>query len=197
MNKKTEIVFDICMNTQAVDRIFGWCFTPTVEDIINCRMRTTGIIETRYDMARLSFTITDVGGQRNERRKWIHSFEAVTAVLFVCALNHYACVLFEDESKNGMIESIEIFSEICNSKWFKKSEMILFLNKNDLFSECIKDDIPLSVCFNEENGCILKEEYINDVNYWPKTTTKKAHAKCMKKNGVKYKIVSYSLFFFC
>jgi hypothetical protein len=29
------------------------------------------------------------GGQRNERRKWIHCFENVTAVIFVAALSEY------------------------------------------------------------------------------------------------------------
>ncbi len=82
-----------------------------------------------YEKGENLFKIYDVGGQRNERKKWIHSFENVAAVLFVSALNHYNAVLFEDEKKNAMHEAIELFNEICNSKWFRKSEMILFLNK--------------------------------------------------------------------
>ena len=31
----------------------------------------------------------DVGGQRNERRKWIHCFDNVTAVIFVTAISEY------------------------------------------------------------------------------------------------------------
>jgi hypothetical protein len=33
--------------------------------------------------------MVDVGGQRNERRKWIHAFEGVTAVIFVAAISEY------------------------------------------------------------------------------------------------------------
>ena len=39
-----------------------------------------------------------MGGQRSERKKWIHCFEGVTAVIFVSALNEYDLVLAEDDS---------------------------------------------------------------------------------------------------
>merc|ERR1712113_748190 len=120
-------------------------------DVLRTRIRTTGMIETRYEINDVFFNIYDVGGQRNERRKWIHSFENVTCVIFVAALNHYNCVLFEDEEKNAMHESIILFDEIINSKWFKKTEIILFLNKKDLFAECIRSGISLSVCFNAKH----------------------------------------------
>ncbi|KAJ7219755.1 guanine nucleotide binding protein, alpha subunit [Mycena rebaudengoi] len=40
--------------------------------------------------------IIDVGGQRSERKKWIHFFENVTSVLFCTALSEYDEVLLED-----------------------------------------------------------------------------------------------------
>jgi hypothetical protein len=33
--------------------------------------------------------LVDVGGQRNERKKWIHCFEKVTAIVFVVSLNEF------------------------------------------------------------------------------------------------------------
>ena len=42
------------------------------------------------------FSVLDVGGQRNERKKWIHCFDGVTGIIFVVAINEYDQVLFED-----------------------------------------------------------------------------------------------------
>ncbi len=58
------------------------------------------------------------GVQRNERRKWIHCFERCSALLFVTAISEYDEVLYEDHSVNRMVESINLFAELCNSKWY-------------------------------------------------------------------------------
>lgn len=39
----------------------------------------------------------DVGGQRSERKKWIHCFEGVTCIIFIAALSAYDMVLVEDD----------------------------------------------------------------------------------------------------
>ncbi len=41
--------------------------------------------------------LIDVGGQRSERKKWIHCFEGVTAILFCAAISAYDLVLIEDD----------------------------------------------------------------------------------------------------
>jgi len=133
-----------------VQTIMDEAYTPSVEDALKCRVRTTGMIEYHYDIKENEFILYDVGGQRNERKKWIHHFADVAALLFICALNHYHAVLFEDEKKNAMHEAVELFTEICKSKWFRKSELILFLNKDDLFREKLRKQIALSECFSKE-----------------------------------------------
>ena len=54
----------------------------------------------------------DAGGQRSERKKWIHCFEDITAVLFVLAISEYDQNLFEDERVNRMHESIVLFDSL-------------------------------------------------------------------------------------
>ena len=77
----------------------------------------------------------DVGGQRNERRKWIHCFDNVDSVVFVASLSEFDQKLYEDETKNRLDEALELFQQISNSKWFAKSSIFLFLNKKDLFEK--------------------------------------------------------------
>jgi guanine nucleotide-binding protein G(i) subunit alpha len=114
----------------------------------------------------------DVGGQRSERKKWIHCFEHVTAIIFCVALSEYDLVLAEDEEmvifsfttksdrhrvemlksfKNRMRESMKLFESICNNVWFRTTSIILFLNKKDIFQEKIRTS-PISICFPEYKG---------------------------------------------
>ena len=44
----------------------------------------------------------DVGGQRSERKKWIHCFENVTSIIFCVALSEYDQVLLEESSQVKM-----------------------------------------------------------------------------------------------
>jgi len=120
-------------------------YVPSFEDILRARVRTLGIVELAFEVDGNKFRMFDVGGQRNERKKWIHCFEHVTAVLFLGVLSEYDLMLFEDNNVNRMMESLMLFEDICNSPWFKDTSMILFLNKRDLFEDKIKV-VPLTVC---------------------------------------------------
>ena len=101
------------------------------------RIKTTGITETNFIINSLQFKVLDAGGQRSERKKWIHCFEDITAVLFVLAISEYDQCLFEDERVNRMHESIVLFDSLCNSQWFANTPFILFLNKIDIFEKKI------------------------------------------------------------
>ncbi|XP_016058220.1 PREDICTED: guanine nucleotide-binding protein G(t) subunit alpha-1 [Miniopterus natalensis] len=93
----------------------------------------------------------DVGGQRSERKKWIHCFEGVTCIIFIAALSAYDMVLVEDDEVNRMHESLHLFNSICNHRYFATTSIVLFLNKKDVFSEKIKK-AHLSICFPDYDG---------------------------------------------
>jgi len=127
-------------------------YTPTNDDIIRSRVKTTGVIETKFDISGATFNLVDVGGQRSERRKWVICFEDVTAVIFCVALSEYNLKCYEDNTTNRMIESIKLFSEIVNSKFFSDVPIIFFLNKSDLLQEKVDEGVSLKIAFSEYDG---------------------------------------------
>lgn len=79
-----------------LERIAALDYIPTVEDILRSRDMTTGIVENKFTFKELTFKMVDVGGQRSERKKWIHCFEGVTAIIFCVELSGYDLKLYED-----------------------------------------------------------------------------------------------------
>ncbi|KAL6427652.1 hypothetical protein ACFW04_008846 [Cataglyphis niger] len=146
-----------------IDRVAAPNYLPTEQDILRVRVPTTGIIEYPFDLEEIRFRMVDVGGQRSERRKWIHCFENVTSIIFLVALSEYDQILFESENEvirilsymyrrfgttfviylvfvffqNRMEESKALFKTIITYPWFQHSSVILFLNKKDLLEEKI------------------------------------------------------------
>lgn len=50
-----------------------------------------------------------------------------------------------------MQEALTLFDSICNSRWFTRTSIILFLNKIDLFKEKIQTS-PIRQYFPDYNG---------------------------------------------
>merc|ERR1719290_139789 len=78
-----------------LDRLGAKDYQPTEQDILRTRVKTTGIVEVHFSFKNLNFKLFDVGGQRSERKKWIHCFEDVTAIIFCVAMSEYDQVLHE------------------------------------------------------------------------------------------------------
>jgi hypothetical protein len=81
---------------QDIDRLFELDYTPDDQDILYSRFKTTGIIETIFDCGTYTCRMFDVGGQRSERKKWIHCFENVHCLMFVVAISAYDQCRVED-----------------------------------------------------------------------------------------------------
>ncbi|KAL4897213.1 guanine nucleotide binding protein, alpha subunit [Aspergillus ambiguus] len=117
----------------SLDRLFTPGWLPDNQDMLQARLRTTGITETLFELGQMNFRMMDVGGQRSERKKWIHCFEGVQCLLFMVALSGYDQCLVEDQTANQMHEAMMLFESLVNGEWFKRKPIILFLNKIDLF----------------------------------------------------------------
>uniref|UniRef100_A0A7S1BWI0 Uncharacterized protein n=2 Tax=Corethron hystrix TaxID=216773 RepID=A0A7S1BWI0_9STRA len=141
-----------------IDTIAAPNYLPINEHIINARMRTTNVVMNEYDIDGVKFEVYDVGGQRTERKKWMPFFDDVDGVIFVGALSEYDQMLAEAKSTNRMSETLGLFRTIANTPAFKKTPVMLFLNKVDLFEEKIKVSNPKDIeAFADYDGSSFEE----------------------------------------
>lgn len=137
----------------SLERISKPDYVPTVDDVLKARIQTSGIQETTVEMQEdnIKLKIYDVGGQRVERKKWIQCFSNVSILIFCVSLSDYDSPLEEDTKINALSESIQLFDSIVNSKWFVNTQVMLFLNKIDIFIKKLKQS-PLNNYFPEYSG---------------------------------------------
>ncbi|XP_040177710.1 guanine nucleotide-binding protein subunit alpha-15 isoform X2 [Rana temporaria] len=97
-----------------LERITEDGYLPTNEDIVRVRMPTTGINEYCFSVDNVTLRMVDVGGQKSERKKWIHCFENVNALIYLASLSEYDQQLEEkkDEGLVGMLKLLHSISGI-------------------------------------------------------------------------------------
>jgi hypothetical protein len=112
-------------------------------------------LKSKSSLTTFNFQV-DVGGQRSERRKWIHCFENVTSIMFLVALSEYDQVLVECDNEvccflqtfhfkallqNRMEESKALFRTIITYPWFQQSSVPI-LRANDSLTKMGLAKIP-------------------------------------------------------
>ena len=133
-------------------KCFDW------QDILRARVQTSGIFETKFSVDKVNFqyvspvhssyyifclhffftcllfcsstdnSMFDVGGQRDERRKWIQCFNDVTAIIYVTASSSYDMMLMEDTSQNRLKESLDLFKSIWNNRYHPNFSFIRIID---------------------------------------------------------------------
>ena len=142
---------------EKVDEIAKASYQPIKDDIIRAREQTQGITEVTIGIRTKNhqgkFKIIDVGGQRAQRKKWIHAFEDVTAMIYVASLADYDLILQEDQRRgtNRMRESLTLFENTISLEIFRKKSIVLFLNKTDVFREKVTRS-PIENYFSDYTG---------------------------------------------
>ncbi|XP_076461591.1 guanine nucleotide-binding protein G(o) subunit alpha-like isoform X2 [Babylonia areolata] len=136
---------------EAMDRVMCTDYVPSVQDILYIRWPTLGMQEHSFTVDHLHFKVTDVAGQKSLRKKWIHFFEGVTAVLFFVALSGFDQCVEEEPGTNMMQDSLQAFHEVSHNHFLEKTDFILFLNKKDIFMERIRS-ASITACFPKYKG---------------------------------------------
>jgi len=143
-----------------IDRIASPDYVPSDADILRSRKKTTSVAETFFEVDRIKFKVIDVGGQKSQRKKWMHLFQDVNAVIFCVSLSGYNLQVRETREISQFTDCLELWEEIINNRWFINTPVILFFNKSDLFKEKLST-VPLTVCFPDYKGENDYEEAIN------------------------------------
>ncbi|KAI6075330.1 Guanine nucleotide-binding protein G(olf) subunit alpha isoform X2 [Aix galericulata] len=159
---------------ERIDSVSMDDYTPTDQDLLRCRVLTSGIFETRFQVDKVNFHMFDVGGQRDERRKWIQCFNDVTAIIFVVACSSYNMVIREDNNTNRLRESLDLFKSIWNNRWLRTISIILFLNKQDMLAEkVLAGKSKIEDYFPEYAHYTVPEDATPDAGEDPKVTRAK------------------------
>jgi GTPase SAR1 family protein len=118
-----------------VGRIAAEGYTPTDEDILKSRIRTTGIAALNFLIDDVKTELVDVGGQKSERARWQRCFQNVSFLMFVVSLSDFDQCMFEDEAVPRTKDSMDLFGSIANSAVFETKPIFLVLNKVDIFKK--------------------------------------------------------------
>jgi hypothetical protein len=92
----------------------------------------------------------DVGGQRSERKKWIHYFESVTSIIFCTALSEYDQVLLE--------ESKTVRPRLSSPPFRYSDAMIGTAEQNGRVSCAIRERYQLSLVPPHINNLISQQD---------------------------------------
>eukprot|EP01127_Copromyxa_protea_P021108 TRINITY_DN716_c0_g1_i1.p1 TRINITY_DN716_c0_g1~~TRINITY_DN716_c0_g1_i1.p1 ORF type:complete len:281 (-),score=46.89 TRINITY_DN716_c0_g1_i1:32-874(-) len=114
-------------------------YKPSRDDILRTRIKTSGVqfFEINNANSGTNWMFIDVSGQRSERRKWIHAFEGVKAVIYLSSLASYDMMLEENDKINRMDDDLTLFESVSSIQYLPNL-WIFFQNKSDLFREKIK-----------------------------------------------------------
>ncbi|EPZ36468.1 P-loop containing nucleoside triphosphate hydrolase protein [Rozella allomycis CSF55] len=136
--------------------IFQKSFVPTINDWVNVRKPTSGVQEFTLNTADMKLKVIDVGGQKSERKKWIHHFDKVFIITFISAISTYDQEVSEEDElpRNAIKRDLEILKEVLDNPFLKRKPLILFLNKSDIFKLKIQV-VPLEKHFPEYQGKTL------------------------------------------
>ena len=113
-------------------------YVPSDQDLLHVHTPTIGVNEHIFEVKGLFYRFIDIGGSRNERRKWARAFEDLTAIFFFADPSQFDRPLPYDNVTNQLAESVELFKLVSENPWLNSVPMILILNKTDLLAEKIK-----------------------------------------------------------
>ena len=127
----------------SINRIAQPEYTPTLQDMLWVRLDPD--FET-FIVNEFTFRVIDLVGLRSCDRKWKRCLQSnVALLLFVVDMTTYNKIIFEEEKRTMLHETLQDFDSLCNNSWFTHTHILLFFHKVDMFQSQIVES-PLN-CF--------------------------------------------------
>ncbi|KIK53957.1 hypothetical protein GYMLUDRAFT_88289 [Collybiopsis luxurians FD-317 M1] len=150
-SKELHLNDSVVYYLNSAERLSSSDYIPSDQDILRRLEKDPAVTEIILGSGELKFKLYHVASQRSEWKKWMHLFESVAALVFLVDISDYDQMYYKDESVNCMQEAFSYFDEICNSKWFSNTSIILFLNGIEVFAEKLAKS-PLDDYFPDYTG---------------------------------------------
>ncbi|KXN84487.1 Guanine nucleotide-binding protein alpha-4 subunit [Leucoagaricus sp. SymC.cos] len=133
----------------ALARVTAPRYLPSDDDILHARLKTLGVTETHFRFRQGSgigkdWRIYDVGGQRSQRAAWIPYFDNMDAIIFLVPISAFDQLLEEDLKTNRLQDSVQLWKDVISNQLLQHTNMILFLNKIDIFREKLESGVRFS-----------------------------------------------------
>jgi len=124
-------------------------YVLTNDDFLRARQRTAGCNEVTFVREKMEWSLVDMGGQLNEREKWIkylRDFQNVEegngkppiSFLAFLALDEYDVRSNEEPDKTKFLLSLDVITKFAQLKEASEMLPIVLLNKLDLFKAKIE-----------------------------------------------------------
>jgi guanine nucleotide-binding protein G(i) subunit alpha len=113
-------------------------YQPTLKDLVYTRKKTLGINELAFSKNGINYKLFDVGGQKNERKKWDQVAEDTDILFYVISLNDYHKTMYEDNKTNRLEDNLNTFKLTLKNQLFKTCKIVLIFSKYDLFMKSMK-----------------------------------------------------------
>lgn len=153
-----------------VQRLTTRGYVPSDDDILKARLKTLGVTEHRFKLKRTAdfsgdWRIYDVGGHRSQRDAWAPYFDDMNAIIFLAPISCFNQVMAEDGKYNRLQDSFDLWVKLLSNPLLKHTDLILFLNKTDIFRQKIESgikfgDYVVSYGSERENTVEAVIEYI-------------------------------------
>jgi len=132
-----------------LDRITEKRYMPSDDDVLRARLKTLGVTEYRFSMesgnaVNSDWRIYDVGGTRSQRLFWAPFFDYCDAIIFLAPISCFDQSLAEDRTVNRLEDSVLLWKDVCSNRLLQTVQIILFLNKIDLFRQKLESGVSFS-----------------------------------------------------